>query len=252
MLVLALHAALLSAPIFVPTAHAQDEDDADFDESEDDGPRKKKSRAAMAAQDDVGKVKEINRGFYAKAAGGVGIFFLDLSGFVDPGTNVTLSFGQDFVDTEKQSMAWEVGFAQGVHNGMSWEEQADLVGCRTVGAGPAPCTEGDLRTYTLQANYEISFYPVRRIGIGVRAGAGIMFSPLLLDSTAYAEDVVGDAFDGVEPGMHNAPKPIVFAGPTFEYYTKLSHLSVGVDVDVLYGIGWDLGLNATGSLKYTF
>ena len=44
----------------------------------------------------------------------------------------------------------------------------------------------------------------------------------------------------------------MFAGPTFEYYTKLSHFSVGVDVDVVYGIGWDLGLNATGALKYTF
>ncbi len=249
MIVLALHAALLSSPLFVPAAHAQDFDE----EEESDAPKaKKKSRAAMAAEDDAARVKEINRGFYGKAGGGVGMYFLDFNGFVDPGTNVTLAIGQDFVDKEKQSMAWEVGFSQGVHNGASWQEQAEFVGCRQTGEGPAPCTEGDLRTYALQANYEISFYPVRRIGIGARVGAGVLFSPLLIESNAYAEDVLGDAFSGVDPGMHNSPKPLVFAGPTFEYYTKLSHFSVGVDVDVIYGIGWDLGMNATGSLKYTF
>lgn len=245
MIVLALHAALYSAPLLVPTAQAQD-----FEEEEDGGKKKKMSRAAMAAQDDAAKVKEINRGFYGKAAAGLGMYFLDLGDFVDPGTNVTLAIGMDFVDTEKQSMAWEVAFAQGVHNGMAWYEQADFVGCRAAGVGPAPCTEGDLRTYTLQANYEISFYPVRRIGIGARVGAGVMFSPLLLEPTAYAEEVLGTF--GADPQMHNSPKPLVFAGPTFEYYTKLSHLSIGVDADIVYGIGWDLGLNATGSLKYTF
>jgi hypothetical protein len=250
MLVLALHAALLTSPIFVPAAHAQDEEE-DFEEGGSTS-SKKKSRAALAAEgEDAAKVKEINRGFYGKAAGGVGVYFLNFNGFVDPGTTVSLAFGQDFVDRETQSMAWEVAFVQGVHNGASWEEQ-DIVGCVQLGTGPAPCTEGDLRTYTLQANYEISFYPIRRIGIGARAGAGVLYSPLLIESTAYADELLGKTYDGIEPGMHNAIKPVVFAGPTFEYYTKLSHLSIGVDVDVVYGIGWDLGLDATGSLKYTF
>lgn len=247
MLVLALHAALTS-PVFAPVALAQDDE---FGEEEDTS-KKKKSRAAAAASDDAARVKEINRGLYAKAAAGVGMYFGGFNGFVSPGTNVTLAVGQDFVDTEKQSMAWEVGFVQGVHNGMSWEEQGDIVGCRHIGVGPAPCTQGDLRTYGLQAAYEFSFYPARRLGVGIRAGGGLLFSPLLIESTSYTEDVLGDTFDGVDPGMHNAPKPYVFGGPTLEYYTKLSHFSLGVDVDVIYGIGWDLGMNATGSMKYTF
>ena len=37
-----------------------------------------------------------------------------------------------------------------------------------------------------------------------------------------------------------------------EYYTKLSHFSVGADIDVLYMLGLDLALNPTGYLKYTF
>jgi len=250
MIVLALHAALLSSPLIVPSAYAQDEDE-DFGEDTSSGSSKKKSRAAeAAAADDTAKVKEISRGFYGKAAGGVSMYLLNFGGIVDPGTAVSLAFGQDFVDTEKQSMAWEVALVQGVNNGASWDEQASLIGCVGTASGPAPCTEGDLRTYTLKANYEISFYPVRRVGIGLRAGAGVLYSPLLIEPTAYATDVLPEF--GYDPGMHNAPKPIVFGGAAFEYYTKLSHFSVGVDADVVYGIGWDLGLDATGSLKYTF
>jgi hypothetical protein len=253
MIVLALHAALLSSPLLVSTAHAQDEED-DFGEGEEDsGKKKKPSKAALAAQDDTAKVKEINRGVYAKAAGGVAVYLLNFSRSVDPGTSVNLAVGQDFVDTERQSMAWEIGIGQGVHNGAAWYEQA-AYGCYTLGTGSEPCTEGDLRTYSLTANYEISFYPARRFGIGLRVGGGVLLSPLLIyngaDLPAYDSDVVSEF--GAEPGMHGAPKPLVFGGPTIEYYTKLSHFSIGADIDAVYGIGWDLGLNGTGYLKYTF
>ncbi|MDP2311190.1 MAG: adventurous gliding motility protein CglE [Pseudomonadota bacterium] len=248
-MVLALTASLLSSPMITSAAFAQDEDD-DSGFNEEDTKPKKLTRAAKAAQDDAGTIREINRGFYGKASAGVSAYLLNFSRSVDAGTNVTLAVGQDFVDTEKQSMAWEVAIGQGVHNGAAWYEQAGA-GCYTTPLGGSePCTEGDLRTYTLQANYEISFYPVRRIGIGARIGAGVLYSPLLIEPNAYADEVLGD-FEG-DPGLHNSPKPVVFVGPTFEYYTKLSHFSIGVDVDVVYGIGWDLGVNGTGSLKYTF
>jgi hypothetical protein len=248
MMVLALSASLLSSPLIISSAFAQDEDEGDFlDESSTK--EKKLSRAAKAAQDDAGTIREINRGFYGKASAGVSAYLLNFSRSVDAGTNVTLAVGQDFVDTEKQSMAWEVAIGQGVHNGAAWYEQA-AYGCQTLGTGSEPCTEGDLRTYTVQANYEISFYPVRRFGIGARVGAGVLYSPLLIEPTAYGDEVL-DEYGG-DPGLHNSPKPIVFAGPTFEYYTKLSHFSIGVDIDIMYGIGWDLALNGTGSLKYTF
>lgn len=248
MMVLALTASLLSSPMISSAAFAQDGRDEFTEEGGDSAP-KKMSRAAKAAQDDAGTIREINRGFYGKASAGVSAYLLNFSRSVDAGTNVTLAVGQDFVDTEKQSMAWEIALGQGVHNGTAWYEQA-AAGCQTLGTGSEPCTEGDLRTYTLQANYEISFYPVRRIGIGARIGAGVLYSPLLIEPAAYADEVLGD-FEG-DPKLHNSPKPIVFVGPTFEYYTKLSHFSIGVDVDVVYGIGWDLGVNGTGSLKYTF
>jgi hypothetical protein len=245
MIVLALTAAVLETPLFVAPAYAQDEEGGDMD---DPGTAKKKKSSA-ANMDDASKIREIVRGFYAKANVGAGTYLLNFNHYVSSGTLVDISIGQDFVDTEKQSMAWEIGISQGIHNGAAWYDQAS-VGCYTLGTGAAPCTEGDLRTYTLRANYEISFYPVRRLGIGARVGAGVLYSPLLMEPTAYLNDVASEF--GADPGLHNSPHPVVFAGPTVEYYTKLSHFSLGLDIDVSYGIGWDLALNTTGALKYTF
>lgn len=260
LLALAFPSALAADEVVLPlspalVAVAQDEDEEEEDEDEDDSDRPKKKKKSSASDDDEKRIREIVRGFYAKANIGASQYLLNfgnkgLGTAVSTGTHVGLSVGQDFVDNEKQSMAWEVGFNQGVHNGLDWSVQAGSCDFAGGSAGGYPCTEGDLRTYSLQANYEFSAYPSRRVGIGFRAGAGVLYSPLLLESTAYTEDVVQDF--GGDPGMHNSIHPYGFAGPTFEYYTKLSHFSVGVDVDVFYALGWDLGLNASGALKYTF
>lgn len=242
-------------PMSAYTAVAQDEDEEE--EEDEDGGKKAKKKKKDSGEDER-RIREIVRGFYAKANIGAATYLLNFTDkgggtAVSTGTLVNIAFGQDFVDSEKQSMAWEISINQGVHNGLEWGAsgygQADY-GCVKAGTGPYPCTEGDLRTYSLQASYEFSAYPVRRIGIGFRAGAGALYSPLLLESVGYTEDVL-PAY-GVEPGMHNTVHPYGFAGPTFEYYTKLSHFSVGVDVDVFYALDWDLGLNASAALKYTF
>ena len=77
--------------------------------------------------------------------------------------------------------------------------------------------------------------------------------PLLVDSQYYQEDII-PAWGGTgnEPPVHRGPKPMVYAGPTFEYYTKLSHFSLGLDLDVIFPIGLDLGASATLFFKYTF
>ena len=45
---------------------------------------------------------------------------------------------------------------------------------------------------------------------------------------------------------------MVLGGPAFEYYSNLAHFSVGLDADIFYAIGFDLGANAIGYMKYTF
>ena len=251
---LALPSALAAEPVLSPlllTVAYADEDEEEEGDGEEGSSRKK----AKARPEDERTIREIVRGFYARANIGAAAYLLNFGNkgngtAVSAGTMVALSVGQDFVDNEKQSMAWEVGFVQGIHNGLAWKDQAGLCDFNGGAAGGYPCTEGDLRTYGLQAAYEFSAYPVRRVGIGFRAGAGALFSPHLVDSTGYTEDVIPSF--GAEPGIQGSIHPYGFAGPTLEYYTKLSHFSVGLDADVFYAYQWDLGLNASASLKYTF
>ena len=66
----------------------------------------------------------------------------------------------------------------------------------------------------------------------------------------YEADVVSQF--GIPANVHEGPLPMALFGPTIEYYTKLSHFSVGVDVDVTYVIGFDLGISPFGYMKYTF
>lgn len=233
---------LLSLPLLASSdALAQGYEDLDGggEESSSKSKNKKDDRARP-------EVREIVKGTYAKANVGGALFLGTFSGYVNPGTSLGLAFGSDFVDQESSSMAWELMFFQGIHNGTHYDIQAD------VGCGIAPCVQGDLRTYTFAAALEYSIYPNRRFGIGLRAGAGLMLSPLLMEEDYYLEEVVGKSWDGYNPSFHFDPHPVVLGGPTFEYYTKLSHFSVGADVDAFYAIGFDLGVSITGTLKYTF
>jgi len=195
-------------------------------------------------------VREVIRGSYAKANVGAAAYLLDFAGYVSAGTSVSMGYGQDFIDEEDFSMAWEVNFTQGIHNGMHYSEQG-RIGCQVAG-GAAPCLQGDLRTYAVTVAVEASTYIRRRIGLGIRFGAGALVSPLLIHSDAYLTEVVAGEFGNQDPGYHSGVKPLALFGPTFEYYSKLSHFSVGVDADIFYALGFDLGVNATGYMKYTF
>ena len=92
----------------------------------------------------------------------------------------------------------------------------------------------------------------RRFGIGMRAGGGIMLTPLLVFEDSYKNVIIPTAWGNNRPAVHDSPHPMFGGGPTFEYYTKLSHFSIGADVNGFYALGLDLGLSATGYLKYTF
>jgi hypothetical protein len=238
--------ALITTPLLSSAAQAQDFEDLDGGGGGDEG----RSRGRDIEDREV---KEIVRGFYAKANVGGALYLLDFAGYVNPGTAVGLALGQDFIDNSGSSMAWELGFYQGIHNGAHYEVQ-DIDGCIIAG-GNAPCVQGDLRTYTLLASIEWSAYLNRRLGIGLRAGGGMLTSPLLMDQTAYEEDVVQGTWGlslESDPGYHGTIHPLVGGGPTFEYYSKLSHFSIGADVDFFYAVNFDLGSNISGYLKYTF
>ena len=232
-----LSAFLLAAPLMPQVAHAADVEDLD---SSGETRKPKKTRTASSEV-----IREVVRGVYAKAGAGSTIYLLTFSPTLQPGTGLSLGVGQDFVDQEHTSMAWEIEFNQAVHNGLLYQLQPGNV-------PPQAYVQGDTRTFNLLANYEFSFYPSRRFGIGFRAGAGVGLAPLIVDKQAYQETIVGEYFGGIQPAVHNTPHPLFFGGPTFEYYTKLSHFSVGLDADVSYALGLDLGVMVQGYMKFTF
>ena len=242
--------AFAAGPIVISTAHAQDYDDLDSPDEEKKTKKKKKEKKTRQARDfSQDEVREITKGTYAKTNIGGWSYFGNFAGFVRAGTSLALAVGKDFVDNERSSMAGELAFFQGIHNGTHYETQGS-VGCQAFG-GPAPCVQGDLRTYTFLGTLEYSTYPSRRVGLGMRVGGGVLLSPLLMDKERYENDVIR-YWGNADPQWHKAPHPAVVAGPTFEYYTKMSHFSVGADIDVIYAIGFDIGASMTGTLKYTF
>ena len=228
--------ALLASALLSSSALAQSYEDLDSSGEEKKAPREE-------------VVREIVRGNYAKANVGAGFYLGQFSSSVSAGTSVGMAFGGEFMDQKTLSMAWEVAFFQGINNGAGYEEQA-AAGCAQLGN----CIQGDLRTYSFLGLGEASWYPTRRLGIGLRAGVGVLLSPLLIDEKYYNETVVDEAWGlaANPPQYHEATHPVVVGGPTFEYYTKLAHFSVGADVDIFMAMGFDLGASATGYMKYTF
>jgi hypothetical protein len=234
---------LLAAPMAtLQVAQADDLDDLDSSDAKKKKAKKAKRDKREVSSDEL--VREVERGMYAKSSVGSATYLLNFANTLRSGTSLGLAFGHDFVDHEKKSMAWEISLQQAVHNGMHFEDQSyEQVPISAM-------VQGDTRTFTLLVAYEYSAYISRRVGIGLRVGGGLMLSPWLVHS-GRKDEVLGTL--GVASlGVHDTPHPLGFGGPTFEYYTKLSHFSVGVDGDVSYAVGFDLGVTATGYLKYTF
>jgi len=203
-------------------------------------------RTARQTGDDV--VREIERGHYIKGGAGLTQFVGSYSKILYPVMGVNLAVGQDFVDKERSSLAWELIFNQTLQNGPRDDELPSYPG--TV--------QGDVHTFAAIGVIEASTYPTRRLGLGVRAGAGVMAIPILMFDDpegrrpGYTRDVVVGSW-GSQPSLaHNGALPMFVGGPTLEYYTKLSHFSVGVDVDVQYVMNLDLGVSPNAWLKYTF
>lgn len=218
------------------------------------------STTALAQEEEGGReriIREVERGPYVKANIG-GNFLLGIHGQTrgpqGSGSALfsgvvasSLGIGADFIDRERFSAAFEVQLTQGLYNGPRIGEIENQT-----------LAQGDIHTIGALATVEASTYLTRRFGIGVRGGAGIVYFPLLVNRDAYFDQLVGDIGQNTDRGageaeLHaNGTYVALVAGPTFEYYTKLAHFSIGVDADVMFMPGFDLGIYPSGYLKYTF
>jgi hypothetical protein len=153
-----------------------------------------------------------------------------------------LGVGSDFIDRERFSAAWEIQFGQGLFHGPAFSDLTSL----------PPVVEGDIHTFAGTAVVEVSGYVSRRTGFGARGGGGVLIAPLLITQDVY-EGELKPAWGGADAAFHAGPLPLIVVGGTFEYYTKLSHFSVGADVDAQFLLpNFYVGVVPTGYLKYTF
>jgi hypothetical protein len=229
-----LLAGLLALPM---GAHAQDEEEGEA----------ASRRSARNADSEV--IREVVKGFYFKADIGSTMYLNShglvrtqgalLSGVLALG----LGLGSEFIDRERFSAAWEVQVGQGLFNGPLLDEVVAVQSTR-------PLVQGDIHTFTGTAAVELSTYFSRRFSLGARAGGGVLMAPLLMADAGYQEELVNPW--GRSATLHDGPAPLILFGPTIEYYTKLSHFSVGADVDITYVLGFDVGISPLGYLKYTF
>ena len=124
----ALIALAIAAPALVAPVVANAQDVIDIDSGDED-PKKAKKNRAVVGSDEI--VREIERGWYLKANAGMATYLLTYGAqpgggsLIRPGSVVAISVGNDFVDEPNRSMAWDLQFYQGVHNGMPWEVQRD-------------------------------------------------------------------------------------------------------------------------------
>ncbi|MBX2801376.1 MAG: adventurous gliding motility protein CglE [Myxococcales bacterium] len=202
-------------------------------------------RRARDFESDI--VREVERGVYLRANVGSTFFFNTHGQTRSNGAALfagvvssSIGVGSDVIDRERFSASIEGQFGQSLFNGPRLQE---------LGVG-SNIAQGDIHTLSASVAAEVSTYLSRRFGVGVRGGAGVTFIPLLLLESEYVGEIQPRL--GGPARLHEGVKPTFMGGPTFEYYTKLSHFSLGVDVDIVYILDLDLGVYPSGYLKYTF
>jgi len=241
-----------------------EDDDLDLDR---DGRRSKRMRPVDDQQTRRKKrkrpVREVVKGAYAKINIGPIFWLGDVrsdathSGASSSGTEMDFSFGYDIVDTLGFSLAVEGSFFQTITNGRGVsEELGDPTCCR---GGLRSTIQGDFRVFgaivAVRAGPNLGGKRVKRLNISGHAGGGIGYSPPLVNLQSQTIDErIKSEFGGILQGR---PLGLVQGGVGFEYYTKLSHFSLGLDVDFNVIIGGAAPLIAMGLatnifVKYTF
>ena len=250
-----------------------DDEDDDRDEAEDDddleldrdrGTRGSRDRAKERTRTKKKRkraTREVVKGLYAKINIGPLFWFGSIkgdnvshTGTSSTGTEMDFSLGYDIVDTLPFTLAVEASFFQVITNGTGVSEDLnrDRIGLPSA-------IQGDFRIYgaivAVRAGPNLGGKRVKRLNISGHAGGGVGYSPPLIDmqSPTIAGRIASE-YGGI---MQGRPLGLIQGGVGVEYYTKLSHFSIGLDLDFNVIIGdaaplIGMGLATDIFVKYTF
>ncbi len=219
-----------------------EEEEESTAEEEEEAPKKPSPRKGGRAP------REVVKGFFAKIQIGPTIWVPPISQFTSGvGTTSHFSLGYDFIDTLNFTMTVQASFFQLVTNGNGTGVQDGFV---------SPI-QGDFRvlggTAALRLGPNFGGKKSKRVNFSVLVGGGVGGSPLLVNPNPSTRIQDGIAYSGAI--MQGKPLGLITPGIAIEYYTKLAHFSLGLDVTgdiIVGGPVIAVGVSPNVFLKYTF
>lgn len=212
------------------------------------GTRKKKRRR---------KAREVVKGAYLKINVGPQFWLPPISSVTSTSaTELDFSFGYDIIDRLPFTLTVEGSFTTLVANGTGVNDEAAFQ--QLLALGIAPTIQGDFRMYggTVNLRFGPNFggKKTKRGNFSIQVGGGGAYSPALID---LADPIVINRMNANGKGflMQGRFLGIITPGIGLEYYTKLSHFSLGVDIDaniILGGPSIAIGVGTNFFAKYTF
>jgi len=259
-------------------ADIPEEDQGDDDDDDDDVPsdedeqadRDRRGRADIDAPDSVEperrqgtrkkrkqRTREVVKGAYVKLNVGPQFWLPPISRSTSTSaTELDFSFGYDIIDRLPFTLTVEASFTTLTANGSGVNDEAAFQ--QLLALGIAPAIQGDFQMFggTVNLRFGPNFggKKTKRGNFSVQVGGGGGYSPALID---LADPVVQNrmAANGKGYVMQGRFLGLITPGLGFEYYTKLSHFSLGVDVDaniILGGPSIAIGVGLDFFVKYTF
>ncbi len=171
-------------------------------------------------------------------------------------TELDFSFGYDFIDRLPFTMTVEGSFTTLVANGSGVNVRDTFD--QLIAVGIAPTVQGDFRIFggTVNLRFGPNFggKKTKRGNFSIQVGGGGGYSPPLID---LQDPVVAGriAANGKGYLLQGRFLGLITPGIGLEYYTKLSHFSLGLDVDaniILGGPSIAIGVGLNFFAKYTF
>ncbi len=229
-------------------------EDIDSDQpDEDDEPRSRQGTTRKKKR----KTREVVKGAYLKMNVGP-VFWLPPISSSTPtsGTELDFSFGYDVVDKLPFTLTIEASFTTLITNGTGINDEAAFQAL--LAAGIVPTIQGDFRvfggTVNLRLGPNFGGRKTKRAHFCIQVGGGGAYSPALID---LQDPVIINRANanGLGYVMQGRFLGIITPGLGIEYYTKLSHFSLGLDIDadiILGGPSAAIGIGANFFAKYTF
>jgi len=239
----------------IPTEEeeAEEEEEVDIDAPEDVEPERRQGTRKKRRR----KVREVVKGAYLKINVGPQFWLPPISAVTSTSaTELDFSFGYDIIDQLGFTLTVEGSFTTLVANGSGVNDEAAFQ--QLLALNIAPSIQGDFRvfggTVNLRLGPNFGGKKTKRGNFSIQIGGGAGYSPPLID---LQDPLVINRMNANGTGkiMQGQFLGLITPGIGLEYYTKLSHFSLGVDIDaniILGGPTVAIGVGTNFFAKYTF